>query len=104
MNYINYNRRRKGVSIHYNNIENLKNLESHKDYVNKNECIFCLEDLKTQSCLKSSNCMHIFHESCIREWLKNKGKCPTCMCLIHSRFMMFLHHSLPLLHDYLSFQ
>ena len=68
-----YKKKKKGVPFSFIP----EDLESHKDYVNENECIFCLEDLKKESCLKSSNCMHIFHESCIREWLKNKDKFPT---------------------------
>ena len=83
-----YRRKKKGVPVSFIQHLTPEDLESHKDYINENECIFCLEDLKKESCLKSSGCRHIFHESCIREWLKNKGKCPTCMCLINSRFMI----------------
>lgn len=43
-------------------------------------CSFCFEtiiinDRKTKTL---DNCEHMFHKSCIKPWLKNKGNCPLC--------------------------
>ena len=39
------------------------------------ECCICLEQLND---LYALPCAHLFHEHCIRLWLKNHTKCPMC--------------------------
>lgn len=43
---------------------------------NFGECCVCLEPL--QKNLYAMPCAHLFHENCIREWLKKHTKCPIC--------------------------
>ncbi|WAR02755.1 BB-like protein [Mya arenaria] len=38
----------------------------------------CLEKYKTGDAQKTLPCIHIFHKSCIDEWLKNNATCPVC--------------------------
>jgi hypothetical protein len=40
------------------------------------ECCICLEQLDKD--LYALPCAHLFHEKCIRLWLKNHTKCPIC--------------------------
>jgi hypothetical protein len=45
------------------------------------ECPICLETIfKNKKILK---CKHIFHKSCLNEWLINHDTCPMCRCLIN---------------------
>jgi hypothetical protein len=40
------------------------------------ECCICLEDLTYD--LYALKCGHLFHENCIRKWLRFKKFCPVC--------------------------
>lgn len=40
-----------------------------------NTCIICLDEIKKA---KKLNCGHVFHLNCLRRWLEQKVKCPTC--------------------------
>lgn len=47
----------------------------------ENTCPICLELLDKEDKNKSvylKNCEHQFHDSCIKEWLKNNNSCPIC--------------------------
>lgn len=46
---------------------------------NKNEeCSICLSLFLEKQCVKMNQCEHIYHESCIKEWLKINNLCPLC--------------------------
>lgn len=42
------------------------------------ECRICLEEIKQEEKIKAIDCAHIFHESCIDPWLRQKPNCPIC--------------------------
>ena len=45
------------------------------------ECCICLEGYKPGEVIcaaKTDACDHVFHEDCVREWLKNHDRCPLC--------------------------
>ena len=43
------------------------------------KCTICLIDFKDVEKVKIFSCLqHIFHEECIKNWLKNKNNCPIC--------------------------
>jgi hypothetical protein len=50
--------------------------------LSKQECSICLDGYKSGEtvCLakNTEDCMHIFHQDCIVEWLKNHNECPLC--------------------------
>jgi hypothetical protein len=41
-------------------------------------CIICLNDYKNMDYLSLLPCSHIYHKSCIEEWLRRNNKCPLC--------------------------
>ncbi|XP_073035306.1 E3 ubiquitin-protein ligase RING1-like [Primulina eburnea] len=41
-------------------------------------CSICLEDFYTGCEVLSMPCSHIFHEDCIKKWLKTSHYCPIC--------------------------
>jgi E3 ubiquitin-protein ligase synoviolin len=41
-------------------------------------CIICRDEMTVQSCKKLPGCGHVFHKSCLREWLVQQQSCPTC--------------------------
>ncbi|KAF9920876.1 hypothetical protein FBU30_009184 [Linnemannia zychae] len=44
----------------------------------KLECSVCKEEFTKSDTLLQLPCKHIFHEDCIKPWLKVSGTCPTC--------------------------
>lgn len=42
-------------------------------------CVVCLGEWQTgQTVLRSQNCPHIYHSSCIMSWMKKSNECPSC--------------------------
>ncbi|KAF9576495.1 hypothetical protein EC968_007973 [Mortierella alpina] len=44
----------------------------------KLDCSVCKDDFTKEDQLLQLPCKHIFHEDCIKPWLKVSGTCPTC--------------------------
>ena len=44
----------------------------------KKNCVICLEDFKNGDKATVLPCIHIFHTSCIQNWLKTQNCCPIC--------------------------
>ena len=42
----------------------------------ENECMICLEDMKTDIAVLS--CGHIFHYDCLSKWVAKQATCPLC--------------------------
>tara|TARA_B100000519_G_scaffold79329_2_gene68612 strand:+ start:3283 stop:3534 length:252 start_codon:yes stop_codon:yes gene_type:complete len=51
-------------------------LNQQKD--NFNECVICLQEMKTNEELSIIVCSHIYHTECIQAWAKKKRLCPLC--------------------------
>ena len=57
--------------------DTIKNfLNQQKD--NFNECVICLQEMKTNEELTIILCSHIYHTECIQAWAKKKRLCPLC--------------------------
>jgi E3 ubiquitin-protein ligase synoviolin len=41
-------------------------------------CIICRDEMTVYDCKRLPVCRHIFHKSCLREWLVQQQSCPTC--------------------------
>lgn len=41
-------------------------------------CIICRDEMTIHDCKQLPGCQHIFHKSCLREWLVQQQTCPTC--------------------------
>lgn len=41
-------------------------------------CIICRDEMTTRDCKALPVCQHMFHKSCLREWLTQQQSCPTC--------------------------
>ncbi len=44
----------------------------------KKNCVICLEDFKNGDKATVLPCIHLFHTSCIQNWLKTQNSCPIC--------------------------
>ena len=44
----------------------------------KANCTVCFEDYYEGELVSNLPCQHLFHTSCIMEWLKSNGACPNC--------------------------
>lgn len=55
-------------------------LEGEED--NATSCSICMEDFSESSddgkVIKMPRCLHLFHQGCIFEWLKQQNSCPLC--------------------------
>lgn len=46
-------------------------------------CTICLDDFDENSKLVQLNeCKHVFHKTCINDWLKQKPSCPNCQSVV----------------------
>lgn len=45
-------------------------------------CSICLTDFEIGDCLRTLQCMHRFHASCVDMWLAMSGKCAVCQTLV----------------------
>ena len=41
-------------------------------------CSICLEEFRNGSEIRNLLCKHVFHQSCIDEWLRQRNNCPNC--------------------------
>ena len=46
----------------------------------KEGCVICMEDFadNSEKRVAELHCKHIFHEECLKEWVKKNTTCPTC--------------------------
>jgi hypothetical protein len=69
------------TSLKNNSIE--MNISKSPEKINKNdECIICLQEYEKLQIIKTLDCFHKYHQSCINEWLKNNDNCPICRKVI----------------------
>lgn len=47
-------------------------------HMTQRTCMVCLEDFQLSTCCRRLPCGHVFHQSCIDEWLKRCTDCPIC--------------------------
>ena len=55
---------------------------SKYDIISLNTCVICLEAIPHNDFFQTE-CEHIFHYSCIDNWLKNKNSCPCCRHILN---------------------
>ena len=51
-------------------------LRQHKNF--SRECSICIEVLEDDSICRLLSCFHLFHASCIDEWMRKQCVCPLC--------------------------
>lgn len=51
----------------------------------KVDCCICLEDFTGEGKIQTPSCGHLFHESCINDWMKNNESCPQCRVVIRCK-------------------
>jgi hypothetical protein len=61
------------VEFNYVKYENLEN-EKKKDL----KCMICLEEFEPSSDVTLTECTHIFHHDCLKEWIRYKKECAVC--------------------------
>ena len=44
----------------------------------KKDCVICLENFKNKDKAIILPCIHLFHNDCIKSWLKKHNSCPIC--------------------------
>ena len=45
---------------------------------NQKSCSICLEEFAENDRINQTTCDHIFHETCLTNWIKNNPTCPIC--------------------------
>ena len=46
--------------------------------IENNKCIICLNNYEIHDKISYLSCSHLFHSSCIKQWIKRANKCPIC--------------------------
>ena len=54
--------------------KDIKKYSKSKD----DKCSICLEKYKSSDIIKKLPCKHLYHKSCIYQWLKQSNLCPIC--------------------------
>lgn len=44
----------------------------------QSECLICLDEFKKREMVLMLPCIHLYHEKCIGDWMKNHSTCPFC--------------------------
>jgi hypothetical protein len=52
------------------------------------ECGICYENLNGRKVVRKLNCQHIFHQTCLFEWLKKCSTCPFCRTKVEYKLSM----------------
>ena len=65
-------------------VNKLEEVELNEQFENieENKCAICLEIFSIGDKVSYLPCLHYFHSSCIKNWLKIKNKCPYCNNII----------------------
>ena len=56
-------------------------LHNEEEFIN-DECSICLDKFKKNNIVNRLPCRHIFHQNCLRDWLKDNDTCPLCRNII----------------------
>jgi hypothetical protein len=48
------------------------------DVQRETKCSICLEEFSRGETVCELPCKHIFHDACVREWLRREATCPVC--------------------------
>lgn len=52
------------------------------------ECVICMGEFLVGDALRYLPCVHIYHKSCIDDWLMRSFTCPSCMEPVDSALLM----------------
>ena len=65
-------------------LNNLEEVEFNEQFKNKEEikCTICLENISIGDKIIYLPCVHLFHSSCIKNWIRIKNQCPICNNII----------------------
>ena len=66
-------------------LNKLEEVEFNDQFINKEEirCIICLGNFSIGDKISYLPCIHFFHSSCIKNWIRRKNKCPICNNVIN---------------------
>ncbi|KAJ9140431.1 hypothetical protein P3X46_031080 [Hevea brasiliensis] len=70
------------VGVSRSAIEALEKIKINKD--SSKQCVICLEDISIGMEATRLPCSHIYHGSCVKNWLENSNLCPLCRFLVPS--------------------
>ena len=51
---------------------------TEEELAEDSSCIICRDEMTVETTKKLPGCGHLFHKSCLREWLVQQQSCPTC--------------------------
>jgi hypothetical protein len=67
--------------------KNTRKRPLNKLYTDQTNCTVCLEDFGPTEVVTKLNCAHVYHDPCIRGWLKNNRTCPLCVTDISKKIV-----------------
>ena len=72
-----------------NNLPETKIKDVSKLTSEKKECSICLEEFMEDEYLTCLPCIHAFHSTCIKDWLKRSKECPICKFMITNEILNY---------------
>ena len=57
-----------------------KKLKKELDLEEVDDCVICMEEIRSRMHCTTLECKHIFHKKCIKQWLMKDCQLPTCPC------------------------
>ena len=67
------------------NMDDIPLVEVDKSHVYRElECVICITNYELNDKVRKIHCGHMFHEECLRDWLKEHHTCPLCRANIVS--------------------
>ena len=51
-----------------------------KDINKEKQCSICMEEYQDDSKVSKPDCLHLFHENCLKKWIEINKSCPICRC------------------------
>ena len=59
-------------------IVNYSDLVASKSKIFQKECTICYDQIDERPIRRIITCEHLFHDECLKSWLKEKETCPNC--------------------------
>ncbi|KAL1194303.1 RING-H2 finger protein ATL2 [Cardamine amara subsp. amara] len=56
-------------------------LEEEEEQTPCSVCLEVMSESTSEKIIRIPNCLHLFHQDCIFEWLRHRKSCPLCRCV-----------------------
>ena len=62
--------------------------DEEKNYTNQCMCVICLAEFNINDKVVTLPCYHVYHTTCLIDWIVRSSSCPTCRAVLHERIFI----------------